>query len=543
MSKETPERPPAAAAQETPPPRTAAALPAPLRLGGWSFYFLGKLILFWQGRIGFHPLENLAFAALLLLPPPSPAWRRLRRVAAPLAAAALLYHDSFLPAPARLLAQSALIADFSPAYLLELLGRVLSWPLLAGLALAWVAFVLLSRWLRTGVLALAAMAVLALLPVAAPTPAPSASGDTAPRPGAPDFDALLKDFHAREAQRRVALPPPAADATPFDLIFLHICSLSWDDLRAVELDSHPLWRRFDFLFTRFNSAASYSGPAAIRLQRATCGQVPHSALYAPAPAGCYLMDSLRRAGYEPALALNHDGHFDGFLGALRAQAGMNPPPLPLSGLAVAQRAFDDSPIHDDLAVLSRWLEERQKNPRPRLAAYFNSISLHDGNRLLGASAARNSLDSYRGRLQKLLDDLERFLHQLEGSGRRAVLVLIPEHGAALRDERLQFAGLREIPSPAITRVPVGIRIVGPDARRLGETARVEAGTSYLAVSHLVARLLEDSPYGAEGFSPAAYLADLPATPYVAENEDTVVMEHEGRYYLRQGAEGWSEYSP
>ena len=44
--------------------------------------------------------------------------------------------------------------------------------------------------------------------------------------------------------------------------------------------------------------------------------------------------------------------------------------------------------------------------------------------------------------------------ELEASGRRAVVVLVPEHGAALRGDSAQIAGLREIPTPAITLVPV-----------------------------------------------------------------------------------------
>lgn len=517
--------------------------PHRIGLGPWSFYFLAKLALFWKGLIGFHALENLAFAALLLCPPPSSAWGRLRPWASVPAAVALLYYDSWLPSLSRALSQGALLAGFSGAYLLELLGRFVNWQVVALLVILWVGHGVLARWLRTGVLALAAMAFLAVQqPAAGGHPAAPAGPAGEKRAGsAADLDAVLKAFYAAEARRRVAFPPPAPGDAPFDVIFLHVCSLSWDDLKAMELDSHPLWQRFDFLFTRFNSGASYSGPAAIRIQRGTCGQAPHGALYSPAPEGCYLMAGLQAAGYEPSLALNHDGHFDGFLGLVKGQAGMNVAPLPLAGLPVPQRGFDDSPIYDDLATLSRWLEGRGKSDQPRVAAFFNTISLHDGNRLAGAGAGRGSLDTYRIRLKKLLDDTDAFLEKLERSGRRAVVALIPEHGAAVRGDRMQIAGLREIPSPAITLVPVGVKVVGPDVRRSGDAARVDASTSYLAVSHLIARMLEYSPYGQAGFAPATYLADLPTTPFVAENESTVVMEHEGKYFLRQDKEGWTEY--
>ncbi|MDI5677545.1 cellulose biosynthesis protein BcsG, partial [Salmonella enterica subsp. enterica serovar Anatum] len=41
------------------------------------------------------------------------------------------------------------------------------------------------------------------------------------------------------------------------------------DVEAAGLMSHPLWSHFDILFKHFNSGTSYSGPAAIRLLRAS----------------------------------------------------------------------------------------------------------------------------------------------------------------------------------------------------------------------------------------------------------------------------------
>lgn len=39
-----------------------------LGLGWWNLYFIIKLVLFAQGTIGFHPIENFAFVIYLLLP-------------------------------------------------------------------------------------------------------------------------------------------------------------------------------------------------------------------------------------------------------------------------------------------------------------------------------------------------------------------------------------------------------------------------------------------------------------------------------------------
>lgn len=525
--------------------------PPPTGLGGWNLYFLAKLALFWRELIGFHPLENLAFALVLLVPLKSPAWRRARLVLAIPAGVALLYYDSWLPPIARALSQANLISNFSPSYLIELGGRFVSAPVIALLVIAGAGYLILARWLRFSVLVTGALLVLAvggILPKPSTVPATAAAtGGASAVAAKSDPDTLLREFFAREAGRSVAMPKPAADDVPFDVIFIHVCSLSWDDLQAMGLENHPLWRRFDFMLTRFNAAATYSGPAAIRIQRATCGQQPHDKLYERAPANCYLMEGLREAGFEPAVVLNHDGHFDDFLKFVQAQLfittpnGMAVPPMPLTNIKVAQYSFDGSPIYDDAEVFRRWLDARAKAAPARMAVYYNTVSLHDGNRLSGDKLQTSSLETYRARATKLLDDIDGFLAALEKSGRRAVVAVIPEHGAAVRGDKMQIAGLREIPSPAITLVPVGVKVVGPQVRRDGDVARIDAPTSFLAVSELIARMLARTPFSSAGFAPSDYIAELPATPFVAQNEDVAVIESGGGYLLKQGKEGWVNY--
>src|SRR5207237_10544108 len=120
-----------------------------------------------------------------------------------------------------------------------------------------------------------------------------------------------------------------------------------------------------------------------------------------------LMADLQAAGFETQLVLNHDGHFDDFLKFVKAQ-GVEAAPQSLSGLAAPQRSFDDSRIYDDSAVLGRWPETRAKSPAPRPATHFNTVSLHDGNRLASDPKAKSS-DTYKARLSKLLDDVDGFL--------------------------------------------------------------------------------------------------------------------------------------
>ena len=530
-------------------------------LGAWNAYFLAKFFLYWKHYIGFHPLENLAFAAFLLMPVRSATGRFLRQLVALPAGVALLYYDSWLPPVARVLDQAGNVGGFSPTYLFELVGRFFDVRVVAILVLIWAVTRILSEYLRIGTLVVTSLVVLlvvqtlekndvsmpAIVTAGNAGVASSAAGATSPGTTGNvrtqvSLDEVLQDFYRRESRRQVNFTASPSEDAPFDVLFLHICSLSWDDLEAAGLTAHPLFDRFDLLFTNFNSASSYSGPATVRLLRATCGQPSHHDLYQPAPQHCYLFQNLAQAGFAPQFALNHDGHFDGFLDVVRDRGRLDADPMPLDGITIDQRSFDGSPIHDDLEVLSRWLRQREQGKEPQVAAYYNTISLHDGNRLVtGPGRSLNSLKSYPQRLRKLLDDLDQFLHQIEISGRRMVVVLVPEHGAAIRGDRMQIAGLREIPSPAITRVPAAVAIIGPGLERRGSPIRNEEPVSYLAISHVIERVLQDDVFSRASFDPAALTENLPKTPFVSENEGTVVMRYNGRYHLRLQGEDWMEY--
>jgi cellulose synthase operon protein YhjU len=575
---------------------------ANLSLGMWGFYFAAKLALYWKELIGFHSLANIAFAAFVLFPVKHAFWNKAKLVASVLSALALLYYDSWLPPIGRVLSQASLVSNFSSTYLIELAGRFVNLPVIAMLAGIGAAYWVVLRWIRLDVIVLSVMALAPLAPVsrsfvvpqaveqaghfaqfeatdqtwlseqgavstppaipvqparqalplqaepiaraAAPVPPTQdnelpASNDTGTNP---DLDKVFQDFLAKESSRSVSFSAPSASVAPFDIIFIHVCSLSWDDVRAVGLEHHPLWQRFDILLTRFNTVSAYSGPAAIRMLRATCGQTAHTNLYSPASDKCYLMDSLKRIGYEPALAMNHDGHFDQFLKTIQTQGHLDVPAFPLNGTKIAQYAFDDSPVHDDLSVLTHWVESRQQSNAPRVALFYNTASLHDGNHLTGELSKLSSRENFKIRLEKFLDDMEAFLHSMEKSGRRTVVAMVPEHGAALRGDKMQIAGLREIPSPSITLAPVGIRVIGSGLHRAGRTLQIEKPTSYLAVSHIIARLLEKPPYANTTFAPSDYVAGLPVTPFVSQNDEAVMIGHKQRYYLRQDASEWLDYT-
>ena len=508
-------------------------------LGWWNLYFIAKLALFAMGLIGFHLVENLLFAAALAAMS-VPKARRFRPWIGVPVAIALLYYDSWLPGFSRVVSQAGLVAGFSGTYLMELAGRFVNVKVIAVLALVAEAYFGVSRFVRLDALVVVAMIALALVlaPPQLPAEAPVAAAPGKAAEPAKSPDAQLAEFFRNEAQRSVAFARPPEGAPPFDVIFLHVCSMSWDDLEATGADKHPLLSSFDIVLKRFNTVSTYSGPAAIRFLRAPCGQPTHKALYEPARAQCQLMPALQAAGLEQQLVLNHDGHFDDFLKLVRTQ-GVQAEPLPLSGIAAPLRSFDDSRIYDDAAILDRWLQQRGKSPAARAAVYFNTVSLHDGNRLASNPGVKSS-ETYKARLAKMLDDLNGFLDKLAKSGRRAVVVLVPEHGAAWRGDAAQIAGLREIPTPAITLVPVMVKVVGPDAKRNGEAAVVNEPTSYLALSHIVAQMLARPPFGDKGFGAGDYTAGVPTTEFVSEGEAAAILRRGNTYLIRLEQDPWKE---
>jgi len=523
-------------------------------MGAWSLYFLAKLGLYYGHGIGLHWLLNLLLAAALAWPLQRPAWRRARAVLALPAAVALLYADSYLPPPAQLFDRAGALGDFRAGYLLELAQRALPLPALLAAALMVLLYFLLQHRLRFATLAFAGLLSAAVLPPAPAAPAapadarangpedaadaPEAAADSAAPLSAARLDAALQAYY--DSQRGKAVSFARAGAARFDLVLLNICSLSRDDLDFEHAQDAPLLARFDIVFTRFNSAATYSGPAVLRLLHGTCGQAPQAALYSGTAAdSCYLFRNLADAGYEPALLLNHDGRFGHFAQELRDSGGVGAEPLDNRAAPVAMQAFDGSPVRSDFALLSQWWQ-RGAGADAHRALLYNTITLHDGNRLPGAGGG-DSRASYAPRLRTLLADLGRFLDLVEASGRPTVVVLIPEHGAALRGDAAQVPGLRELPTRAITQVPVAVKLIGLEGvGHGGPPLRVDRPASYLSLTTLIAGLnaVDGAAGGRSGLE--HLLRALPATQWVAENEGTVLFHAGGRDYLRTPAGEWSE---
>jgi hypothetical protein len=498
-------------------------------VGLWAIYFLGAAWLHFRGVLRVEPLPNLALALLLVVPLPRAArdrrWvRAARQVAAFLAAAALLWRASWVPAPARawrLFTETGgggTGAGMSLAYFVRLGLGVLS-PL-DGLTLVAIAAacVLLARRIPLAPLAFAALLAVGLAPA---------------ERGGPELPGRVDRFFEAEAGRTVRFPerPAAGD---LDVVVLHVCSMSWDDLDAAGLAGSPFLRRLDVLLTSFNSVSSYTNPSAIRLLRAPCGQPRHADLSREARPECYLLDALRRAGYRTWSAIDNDAPAYRFVEDIVAR-GHAEPPLPIAGLPVRQVDFDRTPIADDGPLLARWLEVRAREPGGRAALYADLTTMHSGAHRIDDARwwLRSRADLYREAGERLFASLGAFLDALRASGRRTLVVLVAEHGMALRGSAFQPPDLREIPFPEITTVPAGVALVGPGLpERPARQAVVARPTSYLALAHLVARALETPDPRPEILFSDAELARIPETAFVAENEATMVIRADGGVFWR-----------
>ncbi|ASL85314.1 MULTISPECIES: cellulose biosynthesis protein BcsG [Serratia] len=530
-------------------------------LGGWNLYFLAKFALLWFGYLNFHALPNLVFMAFLLMPIPSQRLHRWRHYLAIPIGIALFYHDTWLPGINSILSQGSQLAGFSAQYLLELVNRFINWQMIGAAFVLFIAYLFVAQWVRVTVFTVAALVWLNIVNIAGPavsllpatstasagsanTPATAApaAGDAAPADSLPptsaNLTAYLNQFYDREKGRATAFPTTLpADAQPFDLLVINICSLAWADMDAVNLQNHPLWSKMDIMFDSFNSATAYSGPASIRLLRASCGQLSHHDLYQPVNQQCYLFDNLTKLGFKEQLMLDHSGVFGNYLKELREQGDMQAPLMSQAGIGNELTSFDGEPIYNDLELLTRWLDQQQKGGDGRTATFFNVIPLHDGNRFVGA----NKSADYQPRAQKLFDQLNTFLDQLEKSGRKVVVVIVPEHGAALVGDKMQMSGLRDIPSPNITHTPVGIKLVGMKAPHQGSPLQIKTPSSYLALSELMSRLVDGKVFSESSVDWQTLTQALPQTPVISENDNAIVMQYQGKPYIRLNGGDWVPY--
>lgn len=522
-------------------------------LGVWNVYFIIAFALAAFGYIELNLLGNALLMAWLLLPV-GPKWLRILRGTLGVAAAAvLLYSESWLPGVDSILANKGGIAGFSLLYMAEFALDFINVKMVGWGLLVFLGYFLVRRYVRvtffTIVYFLGAVTmpwVQSILPERAPVVTADAGGqtneDAAPaKTGKADAKAVgewYDAFLAYEHDRRARFPNGLSEKdTPFDILLLSICSVSNDDLAVSQLDQHPLFKEFNIRFDSFNAATAYSGPALLRLLNGACGQPSHSELYGERRPECEIMTRLGTLGYSQRLLMDHSGEYDNFLQSMRDKAGVTAT-LDNAKYPTRYMGFDDEEIADSLAVLRHWQRTQVKSKAGRTATLINFIALHDGNRLPG----RGRAEPFKPRAQEMFDNIRTFLRELERSGRKTMVVIVPEHGAAVRGDKIQVPRLRDIPTMRISRVPVMVKFVGLKGMP-NEPIHVTGNTSYLALTSLIGKTLETDYFSKDGGTvPLEQLVhDLPQTNPVSENGTVQTLEYQGREYFRQNGGEWKPY--
>lgn len=492
----------------------------------WNVYVLAKLLLQWMGYIRIDPVpELLAYGLIFALTRkkglPSAARAALAAGGAALAAG-LLWHESFLPPfgeAVKYIVDPALRP--SKTYFMRFLKNLFKPWQLAALACAAAA-----AWRFRGREARGLSPLVFGLLVAAAV--------FLPGPDRGRLSAEARDFFAAEAGRSVPLP---AAKTDLDIVVVHVCSLSWSDLWKTGLAEHPFLSRFDVLLSSFSTVSSYSEQSALRLLRAPCGQTENEELYREPPPECGLLDGLRRGGWRAWSAMNHSGEYLDMAAKLQ-RWGRTEPLMDVSDLPAAKINFNGSVIHGDYAVLERWWKARQASGARRAVLYYNTVSLHSGAYPADRKNAwkKAPVQQYRESAEELFGELDRFFSLLRSSGRRTVVLFVPEHGAAIQGSQYLVPGMRDLPLPSVTLAPAGVKLIGPGPEG-GLPEVVGRPTSYLALAHILARTLEAQAAGQAAALRAA-AADAPGTRWVAENKRMLLLADAKGLYLRWMGKKW-----
>ncbi len=504
-------------------------------MGLWSFYFLAKVFLFFRGAIAFHALPNFLLAFFISAPwlfhtrTAPRIFGIAHRILCPVLALAVFWNDSFLPpfdSAVEFVANPA--TRPTPIYMVSfLLGY---WHTVTiGLLVVLLLITILAN--RRG--ALLTPVVLFGMIVA---------GIQNASLGAPEtVDEEVTRFFGLQANsdQRIRLEPPSTDSPPFDIVFLHVCSMSWDDLAHARLVQHPFLTNFDYLLTRFNTVTSYSGPATLRLLRAPCGQVSHSELYDDVPEECSLMGSLRRGGFSPYTLFNSRGNLPDVMAETAERLGRAAPLEPLPEPRIESVSFDGAPVYNNYDRLAGWWKRRLASGQERAVLYYNSMTLHVGVHTVGEPRwwSRDLVKHYKSSALQVFDDYLRFFDLLEKSGRDVMVVMVPEHGAALVGNQVQGRDLRDIPLPLITTVPVGLKFIGNFGTK--EPARlIDKPTSYTAIAYLVNEALRarDAQLGLPISRKS--LAGIPETPFLSDNQNSRVVAHKENFYFKERNGRW-----
>lgn len=560
----------------------------------WNVYFILIFLLAVNSLINFEPALNILLLIFIAIPCRWRSLHCIRQLAALIAASALAYYESYLPSFSALTANDAKLTDFSLSFVADFLASAINLYYVAAVAITGLLFLILQPYIRFTTVTLILVIFMCFQPAIisywrsifpvvqtqtsttlhatgrqiqqAPRIRPAAEDYSVDKNAQPQFGApavtggaltaeaetygelkgpvqnrratpenierWLEEFYSFERSRRIRMPLlPERGFVPFDIVMLSICSLGYSDLQESGLDSHPLFTGNDLTFTNFNTATSYTGPAVLRLLNSLCGQPPHDGIY-DNRRECQLSPALSRLGYHLNLLMDHDGVFGNYLSSLSAYGGLQAQLNPQNGYSQIYQSFHQGGvIYDSQDVLSDYLRTVSQHSDQPNFTFINFVALHDGNLL--PQAADDSLtptQRWTSRARRLFDDLLDFEESLQRSGRRVMVIFVPEHGAAMRGDKIQMARLRDIPGENLTRVPVYVKFINREQG--GTQLEISSPVSYLGLSSLIAQAVQ-SNFFADSSNDMQHLAAAVETTYrVSENQQAVVVNYQGQDYLK-----------
>jgi hypothetical protein len=141
--------------------------------------------------------------------------------------------------------------------------------------------------------------------------------------------------------------------------------------------------------------------------------------------------------------------------------------------------------------------------------------------------------------QRLFGNLNTFFKTLQSAGKNFVVIFVPEHGMALRGSSLQSPDIREIPLPAITTVPVGIKLIGDGVSPFPERQMtISKPTSYVALSHLLSSFLAAPRFGRDSMLTKEVIDRIPKTKFLSENEASLVVKKDNDVFYYGKGKMW-----
>lgn len=518
-----------------------------------SAYFLYAFSAYVLNVAEFDLIGNGILFICLLIVFETHALELIWKILCALGALVLFYKDNYYPNPSQI--KDAFLASHQGyiEFASDLIADCFDAKVLALMALCLVATYFLSAAIRLASCVVIAFIILGIFNIHSSLNAISdspmlaqniedESPDLPPTPqgrSTDEIDSYWQTFLELEAQRKVdfvtTLP---TDFAPFDVVILNICSLAVDDLKATSLLGHELFKHFDYVFDDFNSASSYSTPASLRLLRMNCGQLTEAKLYAGRRSECEIMTSLEGLGYETNTIFDHDGVYGNYLKTLHELAGLNDRLYTGKSWSNSYKGFDGSLLYADGDLFDSYVQHVAFGVNTPQATFMNLLSLHDGNRFPN----ENHAATYEVRLATLLNDINEYVRALSDCKRKTLLIMVPEHGAAIRGDKMQIAKLREIPTDTITRVPVLVKFLGAPFEKK-ERQQITGHYSYLALAEIINRAIALNVFSdtsAQGTIDDV-MVDLPQTAAVSEatNAHYVVLPEQGFYMLKGGE--WAPY--